>query len=261
MTSVVLPTIVIALSWLLFAAVLLGCGFLARLALVRLLAPSDPMRPRVADLWIGLGAVTLYLLVWNDLAPVGWYAWLVPGVAAVAGLALGIPRLAAIRAQRPSPAILALVTAATLLLANQALAVAADYDFGLYHLGLIHYAEHYSAIPGLANLQSRFGAGDGPLLFVAFLDHGPWAGAGPHLADGLLGAMLCVELASRFVLRSSRAGLSLFTSRMALLLVPALAIVVVWRPDQRIASPNLDFAAFVLVAAGMLYLAEAVERR
>src|SRR5205807_1949317 len=124
---------------------------------------------------------------------------------------------------------------ATLYLANQALAAAADYDFGLYHLGLIHYAEHYSAIPGLANLQSRFGAGDGHLLLAAFLDHGPWAGAGPHLVNGLLAFLLSLELASRFFFRPVAGGLASFTNRLALLLVPALVIVVVWRPDQRIA--------------------------
>jgi hypothetical protein len=261
MTSVLLPTLAIAASWVLFGVVLTGCGYLARTGLQRLFArEAGPDHPRPADMWIGLAVVVLYLLLWNDLAAVGWPVWLVPALAGLAGAALGAARLRGVPASRPSWVVIALVALATVALANQALAVAEDYDFGLYHLGAIHYAEHYSAIPGLANLQSRFGAGDGHLLFVAFLDHGPWAGAGPHLADGLLAAMLCVELGSRFLLRPIRGGLTSFTNRMALLLAPALVAVVVWRPDQRIASPNLDFAAFVLVVVGMLYLAEAVER-
>jgi len=260
LTSVVFPTLEIALSWVLFGAVLLGCGFLTRAGLVRLFARGEATGAvAVPDLWVGLAAVVLYLLVWNDLAPVTWPAWLAPAAAGAVGLALGAPRLR-VRPVARTWLVLGFVAIATLLLANQALAAAEDYDFGLYHLGLIHYAEHYSAIPGLANLQSRFGAGDGHLLFVALLDHGPWAGAGPHLADGLLAAMLCADLGGRFAFVPWRGALASFTNRLALLLLPALAIVVVWRPDQRIASPNLDFAAFVLVAVGMLYLAECVER-
>jgi hypothetical protein len=260
-TSFVLPTLAIAASWLLFAVVLLGVGYLVRLGLLRWFAPgADPEHPKAADLWLGLATVVVYLLLWNDVAPVTWPVWIAPVAAAVGGLVAGTPRLRALRGRRLSAAPLVLAGLATLYLANQALAVAGDYDFGLYHLGVIHYAEHYSAIPGLANLQSRFGAGDGHLLLVAFLDHGPWAGAGPHLADGLLAMLLCIDLASRFAFRPLAGGLASFTNRLALLLVPALVIVVVWRPDQRIASPNLDFAAFVLVAVGMLYLAEAVER-
>jgi hypothetical protein len=260
-TSVVLPTLTIAASWLLFAIVLLGVGYLVRLVLLRWFAREPRSEhPQAADLWLGLAAIVLYLLVWNDVAPVDWLTWIAPVAAGAAGLVAGAPRLRVLRGRRLSAVPIVLAGLAALYLANQALAVAGDYDFGLYHLGLIHYSEHYSAIPGLANLQSRFGAGDGHLLFVAFLDHGPWAGAGPHLADGLLAMLLCIELASRFAFRPVAGGLASFTNRMALLLVPALVIVVVWRPDQRIASPNLDFAAFVLVAVGLLYLAEAVER-
>ncbi|HEX4520939.1 MAG TPA: hypothetical protein VH063_15265 [Gaiellaceae bacterium] len=260
MTTVVLPTLAVAASWLLFGVVILGCGFLIRAALLGCLAVERADRPAAADLWIGLGALVLYLLVWNQFAALTWAAWVVPGGAGAAGVMLGALRLRGLRGARPRWWVLGLVGPAVAWIANQALGPAEDYDFGLYHLAIVRYAEHFAAIPGLANLHSRFGAADAHLLLVAFLDHGPWSGAAPHLVNGLLASMLCVELGSRFVARAPDGTLSPFSQRMALLLVPVLFVGVANRPTHLVSSPNLDFAAFVLVLAGMLYLAEAVER-
>jgi hypothetical protein len=115
-------------------------------------------------------------------------------------------------------------------------------------------------VPGLGNLQGRLSAGDAHLLFAAFLQHGPWAKAGFQLVNGLLVAMLFVDLASRLPLRRAMPWTPSFTGRMALLLVPATVAVAGIRPTHRLSSPNLDLAAFVLVAVGALYLAECVER-
>jgi hypothetical protein len=145
------------------------------------------------------------------------------------------------------------------LIADQALGPSDDYDFGLYHLDLITYAKHYATVPGLANLHSRFGAGDGHLLLTAFLDQRPLAGAGPHLVDSLLGALLLLDVGLRLAHRPVP-GAAVFTRRLAALLVPATFVVAVMSPQQRISSPNLDFATFVEVAIGMLYFADSVER-
>ncbi len=256
MTTVVLPTLAVAASWFLFGLVILGCGFVTRIAML----PRRQVRlPRAADLWIGLGALVLYLLIWNEFAGVTWYSWLVPGTVGVVGLAIAAARLRGLELRRPRWWLIGVVAVAVAGLANQALGPAQDYDLGLYHLGLVRYAEHYAAIPGLANLQARFGAPDGHLLLVAFLDHGPWAGAAPHLADGLLAAMLAADLGSRFVFRPAAGWSASFANRMALLVAPAVLLAAANRPTHRISSPNLDFAAFVLVCVGMLYLAEAVE--
>ena len=151
----------------------------------------------------------------------------------------------------------ALGALAALWLANHAIGEASDYDLGLYHLGIIEYAEHYATIPGLANLQTRLAASDPHLLLAAFLDRGPWAGAGWHLVDGLLVSLLALELATR--LARPAPALPSFTRRVAWLLIPATMVVVGSAVDYRLASPNLDLACFVLVAVGMLYLADCVE--
>ena len=256
MRDVLLPTLAVAALWLGLGLVLGACGFLVRRALVG----GGP--PTTADLWIGLAALLAYLELWSLVTGISAFAWIGPGAAAAGGAVLAFRGLERRRGRGVRPGIAA-ETAASLLatvvgvlwLANRALGPAADYDLGLYHAGAVRWALDYGTVTGLANLQSRLGSGDAHLLLVAFLQHGPWAGAASHLADGLLVSLLAIEILTRAV-RGRRGS---FTRRLALLLVPAVVAVVGVGPSYRLASPNLDVAAFVLVAVGALYLAECVE--
>jgi hypothetical protein len=252
----VLPTLAVLVSWLFVAAVVAGCGFLTRrLVLAYFSEPGDGLA--CADLWIGFAVLVAYLEIWNLTLPIRLLAWIAPLACGGVGLVLAARRSP--RFARKAP--LALVSAlavAILWLANKALGPAEDYDLGLYHFGVIGYALKYASIPGLGNLQVRLSAGDAHLLFVALLEHGPWANAGFHLADGLLVALLLVELCSR--IGRPPGWQTSFTARMAMLLVPATVVVVGIRPTHRLSSPNLDLATYVLVVVGALYLAECVER-
>ena len=255
------PTLAVVFFWTCIGIVLAGCGFLIRRLLARLMpAGRSAVTLRAVDSWIGLAGLAAYLLLWNLWFAVTWIACVPPAALGAAGAVLGGRRL--VRGPRPrlSPAVLVVGGAAILWLANASLTSAQDYDYGLYHLNLIEYAKHYAALPGLADLHTRLGAGDVHLLFVALIDHGPLAGAAPHLADGLLAALLVVDLCARLATRPRATWLSSFTGTLGLLLLPTTIIVAALRPTHRISSPNLDFAAFVLVVVGMLYLAECVER-
>jgi hypothetical protein len=253
--NVVLPTLAVVLTWLAVGAVVLGCGSLARRGLLRLAGAGDAGAFAAADLWIGLGALLAYLQTWTLVARIGWPAWVAPVAAGGVGLALGLRRW---RPGRPSPLVVGAAALGVLWLANKALGPAQDYDLGLYHLNAIGYMVRYPVVPGLANLQEALGASDAHLLLVAFLEHGPWGGAAPHLANGLLVSMLLVDVASRFALRAGPRAPS-FARRLALLLVPATIAIAGASPSYRLSSPNLDLAVFVLVAAGALHLADSVE--
>ena len=160
MTTVVLPTLAVAalvapLRRSSCSAAGSSCGSGSCAASRRRRRPG---RPRAADLWIGLAAVVLYLLVWNDARRrSAGPAWLVPVAARrQPGSCSAAPRLRGARAAgRRSVARSALVGSRRSALANQALGAGrATTTSASTTSGLIHYAEHYAAIPGLANLQS-----------------------------------------------------------------------------------------------------------
>jgi hypothetical protein len=245
--DVALPTLAVVLTWLCAGTVLAGCGSLVR----RMLVPGARGLAAV-DLWLGLAGLIAYVQLWNLGVPVDAWALLAPAAIGAAGVALGARRLA-----RPArPWVLAPALVGTLWAANRALGTAFDYDLGLYHLNVVGYALEYPTPPGLANLHERLGAGDAHLLLVALLHHGPWGGAAPHLLNGLLLSLLFFEVASRF----ARGGGAPYANRVALLLAPAAVVVAGAGTGYRLASPNLDLGAFVLVAVAALYAAEAVER-
>ena len=267
-----LPTLAVVVIWLALGVVLGASGYAVR----RLLFGDGA--PAIADLWIGLAALLAYLELWSLVTGIGALAWVGPGAGAVAGAALALrarPRSQRSLRERPplsrrfsfralsgrlragsETVVTVLGTAVGVLwLANRALGPAQDYDLGLYHASAVRYAVDYGTVTGLGNLQSRLGGGDAHLLLVAFLQHGPWAGAASHLVGGLLVTLLAAEIATRVV--SGRRGS--FARRLALLLVPATVTVVGIGTAYRLASPNLDLAAFVLVAVGALYLSECSE--
>jgi hypothetical protein len=215
----------------------------------------------MSDVWIGLVVLVVYLQVWSLFFALDRVAWIAPIVVGFVGLSLIARGLArrGWRPHRPSIGVVVVATAlATVWAANQSLGVAADYDDGLYHLGIVRYAATYPAIPGLANLHERLGADDPSLLFAALLSHGPWSGGAEHLVNGFLAALLFVEVGRRFV-PSGKQRVSQFTGRVALLLFLATIVVIEISPSVRLSSLNLDFAAFIFVAVGLLYLAESIE--
>lgn len=259
--STLLHTLAVVLVWGFLAASLAGCGLAVRRLLARVSqsAALDEHGLVRADIWVGFAALISYLLVWNLVAPIAWYAWILPLAVGLPAAAAGAGRVTRVGWRRLSPPVTATVVVGLFWLANESLGPALDYDFGLYHLDVIEYAKRYAAIPGLANLHARLGETDAHLLYAALLDHGPLAGAGPHLVNGSLAALLLIDLGSRFSLRATAPRPPSYARTMALLLLPATVISAGIQITHRISSPNLDFSTFVLVAVGMLYLAEYAE--
>src|SRR3954468_10915533 len=83
---VVLATLAIVLAWLCVALVIGGCGFLVRRALIE----CDARGLAPVDLWLGLAAVLVCLLVWSVFLRVSVACWAIPLAAGIAGLALGL---------------------------------------------------------------------------------------------------------------------------------------------------------------------------
>jgi hypothetical protein len=255
--KVVLPTLAVAGTWFAVAALIAGCGALARRGLLAIASVPTTDRLRRSDLWVGLAVLTAFLQFWSLFAGISWAAWLLPALVGMVGLA---PSARAFGLRRPLPlAVVAPAALGVLWLANRALDAPSGYDFGLYHAAAVDYASNYAVIPGLGNLHDRLAAGDAHFLVTALLGHVPGAGSGFRLVNGLLVAMLFVDVACRFAggARDQRRSLAF---RMALLAVPATIVTAAIDPS-RLSEPNLDLSAFVLVVVGALYLAESVEGR
>ena len=253
--------VAISATWVFTAFVLVGCGFSVRLVLARIVLGERVGTPAVPDFWIGLAALVAYLQAWSFFLRTSGYTWLVPLATAVVAAIVVIWRRAptSISWSRTYGAILGFAGLGLLWVADRSLGPAENYDSGLYHTGVVEYASRFHVIPGLGNLHGRFGNSDSHLLFVAYLDQGPWPGAGIQIANGLFLGALLIDVCLRFVVRREGA-LTSFTDRLAILLVPAAATIVAWRPDSRISSPELDVSTFVFVFVGALYLGELVER-
>ena len=247
----------VAGTWFAVAALIAGCGALARRGLLAVAGAPTLGGLRRADLWIGLAALTAFLQFWSLFAGISWAAWLPPAVGGLVGLGLSARGLS-LRRPRPLPVrVLIPVGVGALWLANRALDAPSAYDLGLYHAAAVEYASKYPVIPGLGNLHDRLAAGDAHFLMTALLGHIPGAGSGFRLANGLLVAMLFADVASRLACGARDRDHS-FAWRMSLIAVPASIVTAVLDPS-RLSEPDLDLAAFVLVVVGGLYLVESIE--
>ncbi len=257
--DIVPPTLAVVVSWIFLGALIAGVGHVTRRGLLRVGAGQavDSFKP--ADLWIGLAALVAYLQLWSLVAAVSWKAAIMPVVAALFGLGLGARKLRHFKGVSLSWPVVAGVVVAVLWLANRSLAAAFYYDLGLYHFAAIDYGSQFAAIPGLGNLHGRLGAGNGHLLLVSLVDHGPFARFGFHIVNGLLAVILVIDIAWRLVRRAAGRRLASFTNRVALLLLPVLLVAIVGGKGSRLNNPDLDFAVFILVMIGMLYLVECLE--
>ena len=159
------------------------------------------------------------------------------------------------------PTRLTAVIVVTLFVAQAYLALAAlgpltNYDSGLYHLGAVEYSRLFPAIPGLANIYSPLGYSTAECPLAAALGAGPWGPEGLRLANGLLMAVLALDVALRAL--QGRRGPGFFVAAVGLVAawVPLLALSDYW-----VTSPSQDTAALVVCVAAAAYLADAVGRR
>ncbi|MHB1066262.1 MAG: LIC_10190 family membrane protein [Candidatus Nanopelagicales bacterium] len=138
-------------------------------------------------------------------------------------------------------------------LAAAALGPVTNYDSGLYHLGAIRYAADFSAIPGLANLYFPLGYANAEFPLAAFLGNGPWAGVGFRLLNGLILALVVIDVLLRARAGRLGAGFFVLSTGLAAALVPMVALSDYW-----VTSPTSDSAVFALTLLAVAYLVDAV---
>jgi hypothetical protein len=166
--------------WLVLLVVLFGVGCLALRLLGRSVENAEEM---FTAFWVGWGVCIAGLQVWHLFAPIGPSTFAVIATAAVAGLAASRESLvrgagfvgSAVRSRPRESRWLVIVAGLALLwLANRALGpITPQGDAGLYHVGTVRWLQAHAIVPGLANLDGRFGFNSASFLYLALLDLRP----------------------------------------------------------------------------------------
>ena len=186
-------TLAIASSFVVLAAAFMGIGLLIRRAF---LAAAPALDDVLAAFWMGFGAVILFLLLWNFVAPVNAAALVVvvgTGIVGIWSVRRALMALWGASGRQSRWWTLAGVVASTLWIANLATGAMTNWDTTLYHMQGVQWALTYPAIPGIANLFGPLAFNNASLLYDAMVGTGPWAGQGWRVANGLLLAVLAAQ--------------------------------------------------------------------
>jgi hypothetical protein len=251
----------VLVSWVAFATTALVVGYAVSRFLLAFQGGATEHRIGLADFWIGVATIIAYLQLWSLFAPVTWVTWIAPLATApllLVGKRRSLQSIGEVRATLRAGWLSLLATVIALgFIADRSLGRSSDYDLGLYHLQVIEYSGRFAAVPGLGNLHDRLAASNPHLLLSAFLDVGPWEQLGYRLLNGWLLAALVIDIAWRLHARRRRDAP--FTTAVAAIFPLAIVAVFGGGLGYRLASPNLDGAAFVFALVGALYVSEALE--
>ncbi len=257
----------ILVTWVVWASATWGIG----LALAPRLVAGSRVNLRAhaqLGIWVGLFVLVTLTVSLNFFVPMAggfgqWVAlgWIVLGIALLARwlyserlpLVMALQRALTIR-NFVSLALFGLLAVSALVAAWFAAAEPMDYDAGLYRMGIINYAAEYRAIPGLANLHSRFGFSSalGPLS--AFMGNGIWENNGFRIVTGFVFALLLLEVALRILVPRKRTP-----GDFLIVLGWAFTVWVVLGDSGRwVPSPSQDLMALITALVAFVFLVDFV---
>ncbi len=178
-----LEVLVVSAVWLALSFFLWGAGRLVRTVLRPDAEDSDPF----LDWWIGWGLTVAVLIAWHFGLAITVWAFVPTAVTGAAGAWLARNDLKrAFRSALAAPvSVTALVVLAWLAIAALTLRPDGNYDTALYHLPTVRWAQAYPVVPGLANLDKRFGMNSSFFLFGALVERLSIHGRDLRLAAGL----------------------------------------------------------------------------
>ena len=237
-------------TWTLFGLVLVGLG----LALQRLFGCRQVNSGRcLTAFWMGFALLILFLQIWNYVLPINWQALVVICVLGGAGLAWHASELMPWfhRAMGNRTGGVFAIILIALWIANQSIGPGNAHDSGMYHYGVIQWANAYPVVPGLGNLSTPYALNHASLLYAALLNVGPWHGRVEHVANGLLLlALLTQILISMGRMLRHASPRSLVDVFNIVLIVPVVMLLF----SKEVNSPKTDLpqAMLVYVVASLL---------
>lgn len=184
-------------TWLVWVALLTGVGLVVRIAITRTHELTG--EALFASFWLGLAATTLLLLLLHFVVPITSWATLIVVAVGVAGLLIhagailrGLQRAGRVRVYSALGA-LALVGAWTGMHGIQEVA---GFDTHMYLVPVVEWIKAHPIVPGLANLNERYGFNQGTLPLAAMLEGGPWTAGSSHLLNGIFVTAVLLRIAA-----------------------------------------------------------------
>ena len=186
----------VLLDWLIIAitSYTVGYGFLRLMSICIGREVSAGKNANVLRLLIGFMLTNVYAEIWSIFLPVNmWAAYILVFITLVIAYMCKQDMAETVNISKaPKPAVIASV-AVIILMAYGSSRGYMHYDTTLYHASAIRWIEEYGVVPGLANLQSRYGYNSAEFAHNALYSFKWYTGRSLHCTTGFL-AMVSAHL-------------------------------------------------------------------
>ena len=186
----------VLLDWLIIAitSYTVGYGFLRLMSICIGREVSAGKNANVLRLLIGFMLTNVYAEIWSIFLPVNmWAVYILVFITLVIAYMCKQDMAEMVNISKaPKPAVIASV-AVILLMAYGSSRGYMHYDTTLYHASAIRWIEEYGVVPGLANLQSRYGYNSAEFAHNALYSFKWYTGRSLHCTTGFL-AMVSAHL-------------------------------------------------------------------
>ena len=186
----------VLLDWLIIAitSYTVGYGFLRLMSICIGREVSAGKNANVLRLLIGFMLTNVYAEIWSIFSPVNmWAVYILVFITLVIAYMCKQDMAEKVNISKtPKPAVIASVSV-ILLMAYGSSRGYMHYDTTLYHASAIRWIEEYGVVPGLANLQSRYGYNSAEFAHNALYSFKWYTGRSLHCTTGFL-AMVSAHL-------------------------------------------------------------------
>ena len=186
----------VLLDWLIIAitSYTIGYGFLRLMSICIGREVSAGKNANVLRLLIGFMLTNVYAEIWSIFSPVNmWAVYILVFITLVIAYMCKQDMAETVNISKaPKPAVIASV-AVIILMAYGSSRGYMHYDTTLYHASAIRWIEEYGVVPGLANLQSRYGYNSAEFAHNALYSFKWYTGRSLHCTTGFL-AMVSAHL-------------------------------------------------------------------
>ena len=186
----------VLLDWLIIAitSYTVGYGFLRLMSICIGREVSAGKNANVLRLLIGFMLTNVYAEIWSIFLPVNmWAVYILVFITLVIAYMCKQDMAETVNISKaPKPAVIASV-AVIILMAYGSSRGYMHYDTTLYHASAIRWIEEYGVVPGLANLQSRYGYNSAEFAHNALYSFKWYTGRSLHCTTGFL-AMVSAHL-------------------------------------------------------------------